>query len=233
MENNRSSDVLGSTGDKTMEGSVRPIGTSGMDTFTNIPSGLEVESAAFHLPLAATCSSGASSTGVKAKMNEIATKGTETVNQWKQNLNDTYSEMKPVVQDKIDTMRSTTMQRLDELKTNVNDRVDDLKVSTTAKVADLKVTANEKLADLKVTANAKIADLKMTATDRMTALRSEAELKATQVQSDMRVNPMKWAGIAAGTGFGLGLIARIMDHRKHKHVLRHNVPQLVIIESSC
>jgi ElaB/YqjD/DUF883 family membrane-anchored ribosome-binding protein len=209
MENYRSSDVLGNTGTATTGDSIRPAGLSTTESFTNVPSGLEVESATFHMPVSATCSS--TSTGVKAKMNDLATKGTETVNQWKQDLNDKYSEMKPVVMDKIDTMRTTTMERVAEVKSTVNERV-----------ADLKTTANQKMAELKVTAN-----------DKMTALRSDAEIKATEVQSDMRVNPMKWAGIAAGTGFGLGLIARIMDHRKHKHVRRQNVPQLVIIESSC
>lgn len=209
MDNYRSSDVLSTTDDTMTEGTIRPVAVSTTEGFTSVPSGLEVESATFHMPVAATCSS--TSSGVKAKMNDLATKGTETVTQWKQNLNDKYSEMKPVVMDKIDTMRTTTMERVAEVKSTVNSRV-----------ADLKVTANEKMAELKVTAN-----------EKMTALRTDAELRATEVQSDMRVNPMKWAGIAAGTGFGLGLIARIMDHRKHKHVRRHNVPQLVIIESSC
>lgn len=199
MDNNRSSDVLGSTDTMMTEGTIRPVGTSTTE-FTNVPSGLEVESATFHMPVAATCSSGASSSGVKAKMNDLATKGTDTVNQWKQNLNDKYSEMKPVVKEKIDTVRTTTMERVAEMKSTVNE---------------------------------KVADLKVAATDKMTMLRGDAQNTATQVQTDMRVNPMKWAGIAAGTGFGLGLIARIMDHRKHKHVRRHNVPQLVIIESSC
>src|SRR6187549_1493391 len=127
MDNYRSSDVLGSTGNTTTGTSIRPAGLSITEGFTNVPSGLEVESATFHMPVSATCSS--TSSGMKAKMNDLATKGTETVNEWKQNLNDKYSEMKPVVMDKIDTMRSTTMQRVEEVKTTVNERVADLKTT--------------------------------------------------------------------------------------------------------
>jgi len=56
-----------------------------------------------------------------------------------------------------------------------------------------------------------------------------ATTKLGDMQSSMRSNPMKWAGIAAGTGFGLGLISRVM-HWRNKH---HPSPTLVVIERTC
>ena len=51
----------------------------------------------------------------------------------------------------------------------------------------------------------------------------------TQVQSSMSNNPMKWAGIAAGSGFALGMIGRLMSHRrKHGPVL-----DIVVIDAMC
>lgn len=62
------------------------------------------------------------------------------------------------------------------------------------------------------------------------ALRSNVDRQVTNVNASMRTNPMKWVGIAAGAGFGIGLIGRIV-HWKNKQ--RHAMPSLVIIESSC
>ena len=53
-----------------------------------------------------------------------------------------------------------------------------------------------------------------------------AKDRATQVQTSMQINPMKWAGIAAGVGFGLGLIGRLLQGRT-----KRNQPDLIVIET--
>lgn len=78
------------------------------------------------------------------------------------------------------------------------------------------------------------------ASERMNSMRSGMKMKADELQREMKTrvsglemqlkaNPTKWAGIAAGAGFGLGLIGRIMRHRSH----RAAIPRIVVIEGAC
>ncbi len=52
----------------------------------------------------------------------------------------------------------------------------------------------------------------------------------TKVQSSMRTSPAKWAGIAVGSGFILGMLGRLISARNER---RRHMPQLVVIETSC
>ena len=70
--------------------------------------------------------------------------------------------------------------------------------------------------------------------DTLDTLKSRSLAKVhdgvTQVNDSMRTNPMLWAGVAAASGFGLGLIGRIASWRSHR---RRMTPDLIIIETGC
>lgn len=51
-----------------------------------------------------------------------------------------------------------------------------------------------------------------------------------RLQLQMRADPKKWAGIAAGAGVALGLAGRYLRHRAHVNARR---PQVVIIHGAC
>lgn len=171
MEINRGSDVYGG-------GIGSSSSMSNVSGNLTAPSGLEVESASFHMPTGSTSSSGVSASSgrdLKSKLSGLTS-----------NLSRKVGDLKPMVSQRMTSMR-------DGLNTHVS-------------------------------------TLRSTMNQRMMTMRDGVKMKASLMQSDMRMNPMKWAGIAAGTGFGLGLLTRLMDHRSHKHV-RRGVPQLVIIDA--
>jgi ElaB/YqjD/DUF883 family membrane-anchored ribosome-binding protein len=50
-----------------------------------------------------------------------------------------------------------------------------------------------------------------------------------KANDNMRGNPTRWAGIAAGAGLGIGLVGRFLHHRAHHRPM----PTVVIIEAAC
>jgi hypothetical protein len=91
-----------------------------------------------------------------------------------------------------------------------------------------------RLDTLKSRGLAKVHDIQRVVADRGTALqtgaKSQMQSGVTKVQSSMRTTPMLWAGIAAGTGFALGLVGRIAQARNKR---KHAIPTLVIVEAGC
>ena len=114
-------------------------------------------------------------------------------------------------------------------------------VETSVALPDHSAGMRGKLETLKSRGLSKVHDIQRVMNDRSTAaktalvrtksnMRDGAKSQVTRMEGSMRMNPMLWAGVAAGTGFGLGLIGRIAQWRSKQ---RNHMPQLVIIERGC
>lgn len=130
-----------------------------------------------------------------------------------------------------------------ESKSNLMGKLDSLRSQSRMKLHDMQHLMSEKSSVMKsslqrsmTTAKSQMQQSLMTA--KHTAQRSMDQANATvhtginDIQQDMKVHPMKWAGIAAGSGFAIGLIGRFV-HWRNNHRHTHTMPQLVIIESAC
>ena len=86
-----------------------------------------------------------------------------------------------------------------------------------------------KLDMIKTRGLAKIHDVQHNLSDRGVMVKRNLVAKQSQVQSSMASNPMKWAGIAAGSGFAIGMLGRFV-HWRNK---RRPALDIVVIDAMC
>lgn len=86
------------------------------------------------------------------------------------------------------------------------------------------------LDDLKSRGMATVHDVQQKIGQRSAMVKTNVNGQMTKVQDSMKTSPMLWAGIAAGSGFALGLIGRFVHWRNYH---RRMTPDLVIIDASC
>ena len=98
------------------------------------------------------------------------------------------------------------------------------------KLDSLKSRGLSKVQDIQRVVHDRGMSMKGSLVTAQSSLRDGAKWQVTKMNDSMKMNPMLWAGIAAGTGFGLGLIGRFA-HWRSRH--RRMMPDLVIIESGC
>jgi len=77
----------------------------------------------------------------------------------------------------------------------------------------------------KETIAAKVNDARVA----VAGLEPRAKALAMKANDNLRSNPAKWTGIAAGAGLGVGLLGRFLQHRAQNR----RVPAVVIIEAAC
>jgi hypothetical protein len=78
----------------------------------------------------------------------------------------------------------------------------------------------------------KTADMKRMLVERSAQVEPMIHDTMDKVDRELHSNPTKWAGIAAGASFVLGMIGRELRHHvSHKHAKR-GMPELIIIETA-
>ena len=114
----------------------------------------------------------------------------------------------------------------------MKEKLSSLKSQSRTKLHEVQQKVSEKTAIMKSSLQQSLASAKCTMERSMNQANATVHSRVSDMQTDMRANPMKWAGIAAGSGFALGMLGRMAHWRnKHRHV--HHMPQLVIIETAC
>ena len=115
---------------------------------------------------------------------------------------------------------------------NMKEKLNSLKSQSRMKLHEMQHVMNEKTAVVKSSLERSMTTARSTMQRSLDQANTTVHNRLNDMNMDMRTNPMKWAGIAAGSGFALGLLGRLISSRnKHRHV--HGMPQLVIIESAC
>jgi len=135
------------------------------------------------------------------------------------------NELKSQATDQVDAVKRTLQEKVDEVKPIVTSKVN----SVTSKVNSVRDQLDSKVVTMRNQVEAKATMLRTDVETRVGALKSKAEMELTSLRDDVRTNPIKWAGISAGAGMGIGLVSRWMHHRAKVNARR--VPQIVIIES--
>ena len=88
-----------------------------------------------------------------------------------------------------------------------------------------------RLDDLKSRSVSKVHDVQRVIGERRVALKSSLDGQVDRVQTSMKTSPMLWAGIAAGSGFALGMLGRVIQWKQKRE--RRALPDLVIIDATC
>lgn len=93
-------------------------------------------------------------------------------------------------------------------------------------------TMSDKTHSMQRSISTKTADMKRMVAERSAQVEPMIHDTMDKVDRELHSNPTKWAGIAAGASFALGMIGREVRHRvAHKHAKRM-MPELIIIETA-
>lgn len=128
---------------------------------------------------------------------------------------------------KLHELKSRASEAVSSVRGALHEKGDEVKPM----VAGVRDQMESKVVTMRNQIEAKATMLRADVETRIDSLKENAEAQVTHFQQDVRSNPMKWAGISAGAGIGIGLISRWMHHRSKVRARR--TPQVLIIEAAC
>ena len=121
--------------------------------------------------------------------------------------------------------------RSEVMRSGLMGKVYALKSRGTELVHHMKHSMSETTHSLQRSVSAKTSDLKRLAVERGSRVKPMIHDTMDKAERELHSNPTKWAGIAAGTSFLLGMIGREMRHRASRR-MRRGLPDLIIIETA-
>ena len=131
----------------------------------------------------------------------------------------------------LNELKSRATEAVSSVRTAINEKVDEVKPIVAARVSGVVDQMESKAVTMRNQVEAKATMMRADVETRIDTLKENAEAQMTHLQQDVRMNPMKWAGISAGAGLGIGLVSRWMHHRTK--VRARHTPQVLIIEAAC
>ena len=85
---------------------------------------------------------------------------------------------------------------------------------------------------MKRSMSTKTADMKRMVVERSSQVKPMIQDKMDKADREFHSNPTKWAGVAAGASFVLGMIGRELRHRASRHRESRMLPELIVIETA-
>lgn len=159
---------------------------------------------------------------VTTRVEELREQGAQKLGEVRRAVDGKVAELTPrvaavqkAVKEKLEAVRRDVRSHLEDAKSHIDDRV---------------ATVDNRLTMLKEQLDRRVVAARAEVRDRVTSMESSVRNGLGQVEQDVRSNPMKWAGISAGAGIGIGLVSRWMHHRRSH---RLGMPSIIVIESAC
>ena len=116
-------------------------------------------------------------------------------------------------------------------KEKLTDTISGITTTTRETLSDWTEKSMHTLDEVKVKSVNKVNDVKQQVNASIERMKPVVAQKVESLQTQMKTDTVKWAGIAAGAGLGVGLIGRMVRHHYVKY--HGTAPQIVVISGAC
>lgn len=75
----------------------------------------------------------------------------------------------------------------------------------------------------------RLDSIRSTSMNKVSSMRSTMRGSVSKTQNHLRTHPGPWVASAIGAGFGVGLLGRLLMHRK----IHRGMPEVIVISGAC